>query len=331
MHGPSRIVASDRPSFADSTRALRYLPRFFGMIWRTNPTLFVANGLCRLLKSAIPLLMLWNGKLIVDEVILQASADTKSYTALWTYLGLELALAMGSDLLNRGISLFDALLGDLYANKSSVALIQKAAEMELTQFEDADFYDRLERARRQTTGRVSLMTMILMQMQDILTVLSLLGGLLFFEPWLILLLVFAIIPGFLSEAYFSRSGYSLVHSWTPERRELDYLRMVGASDRTAKEIKLFGLADFLSTRFKRLADRFYQANKKLAIRRTLWGSFFHIIGDLSYYGAYVLIIIRTVTTILTIGDLTFLSGAFNRLRNLLQAIFSDQRQFFGSL
>ncbi len=317
-----RHAAQDRPGFLESTRALRYLPRFFAMIWKTNPTLFVVNVIARLIKASIPVLMLWVGKLIIDEVVLQISLEEKSFQLIWTLLAIEFGLALISDLLNRGISLFDGLLGDLYANQSSVQLIEKAAKMDLAQFEDPEFYDKLERARRQTTGRVTLMTMALSQVQDIITVISLITGLIVFEPWLVLLLMLAIIPSFLNEAYFSRSSYSLVRSWTPERRELDYVRFIGASDVTAKEIKLFGLSGFLANRFRKLADKYYEANKKLATRRAVWGSVFHIIGDLAYYGAYVLIIIRTVAGILSLGDLTFLSGSFNRLRNQLQTIFS---------
>ena len=270
----------------------------------------------------LPILLLWVGKLIIDEVVLQMDLPEKDLSQLWYLLGTELVLAVLSDLLSRFIGLIDALLGDLYANKSSVNIILKAASVPLSQLEDADFYDKLERARRQTTSRVTLMSTVLSQAQDIITVVSLIAGLIVFEPWLILLLFIAIIPSFLNEIKFSRSSYSLVRSWTPERRELDYLRYIGASDVTAKEIKLFGLADFLSKRFSVLADKYYHANKVLAIKRASWGSVFHIIGDISYYAAYLMIIMRTVSGIVTLGDLTFLAGSFRRLRNQLQTIFS---------
>ncbi len=308
--------------FLASAKSLKYLPKFFAMIWGTNKALFVANIAARLLQATIPVFVLWVGKLLIDEIVLQIGTEEKSFQLIWIYLAIEFGLALLSDLLSRIINLVDALLGDLYANHSSVELIQKAASMDLAQFEDPNFYDKLERARRQTTGRVTLMTMVLSQFQDIITVITLAAGLIVFAPLLIVLLIVAIVPSFLNEAYFSRSGYSLVRSWTPERRELDYVRFIGASDVTAKEIKLFGLADFLSERFRKLAHKYYLANRKLAIQRTIWGSIFHIIGDLAYYGAYVLIIIRTVAGILTIGDLTFLSGSFARLRSQLQGIFS---------
>jgi ATP-binding cassette subfamily B protein len=266
--------------------------------------------------------MLWVGKLIIDEVVLQVDFSEKNFTELWFLLGLEFGLAVISNLFSRIISLTDGLLGDLYANKSSVELIQKSAKLELAQLEDSVFYDKLERARRQTTNRISLMSNVLSQGQDIITVISLITGLIVFEPWLIVLLFIAIIPSFINEIKFSRTSYSLQRSWTPERRELDYLRFIGASDQTAKEVKLFGLANYISTKFAEVAHRYYLANRKLSIQRSLWGSLFNIIGDVAYYWAYLVIIMQTVSGIITIGAMTFLSGSFSRLRGQLQTIFS---------
>jgi ATP-binding cassette subfamily B protein len=311
-----------KTSFKDSILSLKHLPRFFMMIWQTSKSLTLTNILLRLFKAAIPLAMLYVGKLIIDEVILQSQNIDKEYGLLWLWVLIEFGLALMSDLLNRSITLCDALLGDLFANNSSVLLMRKAASLDLQQFEDSEFYDKLERARRQTTGRVVLMSLVLSQFQDTITIIFLAGGLVVFEPWLIVLLIVAVLPSFLSEAYFSKSGYSLVKSWTPERRELDYLRYVGASDTAAKEVKIFGLADFLTRRFSALADKYYQANKKLAVKKTIWGTVLHTLSDIAYYGAYVLIIIRTVAGFLTVGDLTFLSGSFNRLRIQLQNILS---------
>lgn len=311
-------------------QALKYIPRFFKLIWQADKPLFVANIFARLIKSVLPVLLLWVGKLIIDEVVLQLATEDKDMSKLWLLLGIEFALAIASDLLSRMIGLIDGLLGDLYANKSSVELIQKAAKVPLDQLEDPEFYDKLERARRQTINRVNLMSTVLSQAQDLITVVSLITGLIVFEPVLILLLFIAIIPSFLNEIKFSRSSYSLARSWTPERRELDYLRYIGASDVTAKEIKMFGLADFLSDRFSVLAHKYYLANRVLAIKRAIWGSIFHIIGDVSYYGAYLMIIVRTVGGIISLGELTFLAGSFRSLRNQLQTIFSRLSQITES-
>ena len=235
---------------------------------------------------------------------------------------LNLRLPIASDLLSRGISLSDGLLGDQYSIDTSVKIIKKTSEVDLDELEDSEFYDKLERARQQTTGRVGLMSNILTQAEDLIVIGSLLAGVVAFEPWLILLLIVSIVPTVVNEIKFSGTSYSLARSWTQERRELDYLRYAGASDVTAKEVKLFGLSEYLANRFKGLSDQYYVKSKNLAKQRAGWGSFFNVIGTTAYYGAYVLIVMRTVAGIFSLGDLTFLAGSFNRLRQKLQGFFT---------
>ncbi|SOC80130.1 ATP-binding cassette, subfamily B [Salinimicrobium sediminis] len=322
MPRPQRSLEPNRYKFKESFVSLKYVPRFFREIKKVNPGLFYINVLCRLINAILPVLMLWVGKLIIDEVVLQIAADVKDLDRLWTLVASEFALAVLSDLLSRGISLSDALLGDQYSIDTSVKIIRKTSEVNLDELEDSEFYDKLERARQQTTGRVGLMSNVLTQAEDIIVIVSLLAGVVAFEPWLIILLVVSIIPTMINEVKFSGTSYSLARSWTQERRELDYLRYAGASDVTAKEVKLFGLSDYLAYRFKGLSDQYYHQSKKLAKQRAGWGSFFNVIGTSAYYGAYVLVIFRTVLGAFTLGDLTFLSGSFNRLRQKLQGFFT---------
>lgn len=310
----------DKNSLRQQFSALKNIPPFLKLIWATSRSMSLMNILLRIVKAAIPLAILYVGKEIIDEVLRLIEQPDADRTYLWTVLAIELGLAVVSDLINRGIMLLDSLLGDLFANQTSEDLIRHAAKLDLYQFEDPEFYDKLERARRQTTGRTVLMSQVLEQFQDIITILFLGGGLVAFNPWLLLILFVAVIPSFMGETHFNQRTYSLTRSWTPERRELDYLRYIGASDETAKEVKIFGLADFLALRFRNLADRYYEANKKIVIKRAFWGSALSSIGTLSYYGAYVFIIIQTVTGLITVGMLTFLAGSFSRMRGMLQGI-----------
>ena len=301
--------------------SLKYLPRFFKLIYHVSPKLFIANLLLRLIKAFFPVIILWIGKEIIDEIILHTKTENLEFQRLYVLIGIELGLVILNDIITRVILLTDGLLGALYGNSSSVELIQKTARVEISDLEDSEFYDKLERARRQTTSRVSLMSAVLSQAQDLITIISLVSALVCFYPILILLLAISIIPTFINELKFSKSDYALQRSWTPERRELDYMRMIGASDVTAKEVKLFGLADFISECFTKIANKFYSEQKKLNIKRTIFGSVFHILSDLAYYGAYVFIAIKAAVAVVTIGELTFLAGSFSRLRGNLQTIF----------
>lgn len=319
---PKSLKDGKKTNLKSSFNALIYIPRFFKEIWNVNKKLFLISAFCRLIGALLPVIILWIGKLIIDEIILQTSIEITDYSQLWTYVGIEFALIILSDLISRAISLTDGLLGDEYNIATSVTIIKKTNQINISLLEDSEFYDKLERARTQTTGRVGLMSNVLGQAQSAISITTLVAGLIYFEPYLIILLVLSIIPSFINEVHFSQQQYSLARSWTSERRELDYLRFIGANDKTAKEIKLFGLTDFIVNRFKNLSEEYYELNKKLAIKRSALGFVFNVLGTLSYYGAYVFIIYRVLSGAITIGELTFLSGAFNRLTRNLQEFFS---------
>lgn len=319
---PKSLKDDKKTSLKSSFNALVYIPRFFKEIWNVNKKLFMLAAFCRLIGALLPVIILWIGKLIIDEIILQTGLEITDYTQLWTYVGIEFGLIILSDLISRAISLTDGLLGDEYNIATSVTIIKKTNQINISLLEDAEFYDKLERARTQTTGRVGLMSNVLGQAQSAISIATLVAGLIYFEPYLIILLVLSIIPSFINEVRFSQQQYSLARSWTSERRELDYLRFIGANDKTAKEIKLFGLTDFIVDRFQNLSQEYFQLNKKLAVRRSALGFLFNVLGSISYYGAYVFIIYRVLSGAITLGELTFLSGSFNRLMKNLQDFFS---------
>lgn len=290
------------------------------MVWKTSPGLAVSNAVLRLLKSGIPVSTLYVGKLIIDEVIYLLEHPGADRDRLWLWVGIELGLALVSEIISRGIILAESMLGDLFSNVTSVEIMRHAATLDLYHFEDPAFYDKMERARQQTFGRTALLSMVLSQVEDFITILFLGVGLAAFNPWLLLILFIAVLPAFAGESYFNQKNYSLTRSWTPERRELDYLRFIGASDTTAKEVKLFGLAGFLADRFEQLASKYYEANRKLSLRRAIWGTGLSGLATLAYYGAYVFILVQTAGGFLTVGTLTFLAGSFARMRGLLQGI-----------
>ncbi|WP_178991667.1 ABC transporter ATP-binding protein [Winogradskyella schleiferi] len=319
---PTSLKDGKKTNLKSSFNALVYIPRFFKEIWNVNKSLFLLSAFCRLIGAVLPVIILWVGKLIIDEIILQISLDNPDYYTLWTYVAYEFGLIVLSDLISRAISLTDGLLGDEYNIATSVTIIKKTNQINISLLEDSEFYDKLERARTQTTGRVGLMSNVLGQAQSTISIATLVAGLIYFEPYLIILLVLSIIPSFINEVRFSQRQYSLARSWTSERRELDYLRFIGANDNTAKEIKLFGLTDFVVDRFKNLSEEYYQLNKSLSIKRSALGFLFNVLGSFSYYGAYVFIIYHVLSGAITLGELTFLSGSFNRLMRNLQDFFS---------
>jgi ATP-binding cassette subfamily B protein len=307
------------------------------MVWQTSPSLAFISVACRLLRAVLPVATLYVSKLIIDAVVRSVRGGHIDSARVWRLVAMELALAVASDLLGRAVALTDSLLGDRFTNRVSLELMRHASILDLAHFEEPEFYDKLERARRQTMGRMQLMTQLMGLTQDVITLGTLTSALIVFSPWLLLMLICAVLPAFLGETHFASLSYSLLFRWTPQRRELDYLRWLGATQESAKEVKIFGLGGYLTERYRRLADLFYSENRRLVIRRAGVGSLLALVGTAGYYGAYVVILYRTLHGSLTVGDLTFLAGSFAKSRSLIEGVLtsfssiSEEAMYLGDL
>jgi len=321
MHPSFRpaLKGNERPTLQERFAALRYVPPLIKLVWETHRGYTATMAVLRLMRAGIPVAMLWVGKLIIDSVV-ASRESTPDYARLWKLVALEIAIVTANDVLARTSSLVESLLGDLFSNHTSVRLMEHAATLDLAHFEDPAFYDHLERARRQTTSRIGLLAQLLAIGQDGLTLISLAAALVVYSPWLLLLLAVAVLPSFFGETHFASLEYSMQFKWTPERRQLDYLRYVAASDRTAKEVQSFGLSPWLIERFRKLSLKFYDENKKLSIRKARVSTLLSLIGTLGYYSAYAIILMRAMRGELTIGTLTFLAGSFARSRQLIEVL-----------
>jgi ATP-binding cassette subfamily B protein len=334
----SPMGRAEKVSWSERFEALKNVPPLLRMVWQTKPAYAAAIVALRLVRALVPLTVLWIGKLIIDGVVGAMAAHAAGRVVDWRHLVqlvlLELGIAVIGEAAARAGTLFESLLGDLFSNRVSVRLMEHAATLDLRHFEDPEFYDHLERARRQTVGRIGLIAILLGVAQNLITLAALTAALILYVPWLLALLLIAVLPSFIGETHFATLGYSLLYRWTPERRLLDYLRFTGASDETAKEIKLFGLSPWLTTRYATLADDFYRANASLAIRRGAVGWLLAIFGAFGYYGAYVWIIVLTVRShisvagVFTLGVLTFLAASFRQSRDLIQGVLLSMSQIY---
>jgi ATP-binding cassette, subfamily B, bacterial len=215
--------------------------------------------------------------------------------------------------------------------------MEHASSLDLLAYEDPVFYDRLERARVQATDRLYMIQAIGRLVQQVITTVTLSVSIMLFSPWLLLLLIVGVIPAFVGETHFAFLGYAKNFRQTPIRRQLDYLRILGGSKEAAKELKLFGLKEFLTGKFKRLSSQVYEEDISLARRKVFAGSALSAIGTAGYYTAYVYAVWRTVAGVFSLGTLTFLANAIRDASSNLQQTFStlstiaDQALFLTDL
>jgi ATP-binding cassette subfamily B protein len=329
--------ANPVPRWKERITALRNTLPIFRMVWEASPRIVVANIAVRLVVALLPLAMLGVTKVIIDSIYRYTAQHTALPSYFWWLVVAEFALASVSTILVRVTDYCDTVLADRYAKYVSVRIMEHASRLDLTSYEDPTFQDKLERARVQGTDRVLMIQAAGRLVQQVVTTASMAFSICLFSPWLLVALVVCVVPAFLGETHFAFLGYSLSFAQTPARREMEYLRVLGGSKESAKELKLFGLGPYLVERFTSLAMRLHKQTAGLARRRLFVGSLLTLLGTLGYYGTYAFVIYETVTGVLTIGTLTFLAGAIAGASTNIQQVFStfstiaDQALFVGDL
>ena len=304
-------------------RALKNIPQLGALLWDAGSGLLVAELVCRVLIGLLPIAGLWVGKLIIDSVVSAIRHPGSDSSFLWFLLALEFAIGALAALLGRAIEYWDGRVADQFVKHCGLLVMKHASTLDLQSFEDPTFYDQLERARCQSTDRIGILKALGEALQQAITLLSLSVGVMLFSPLMFALIIFAVVPAFLSESYFASLTYSLAYSQVPLRREMDYLRDLGTKKESAKELKLFKLGDFLYERVSQINDELIGRNRGLAKRRMRSGALFLVLGSLGYYGVYAALLFRTIHGGLTLGELTFLAGALAGCSRQVQAVFSS--------
>jgi ATP-binding cassette subfamily B protein len=330
MAHPNPNARSDAPP--DSKRrsffgVFRYSRRALELVWTTSRGLTVALGVLTLLAGVLPAGMAYVGALIIDAVVAasQAYRDTgvAEFRPVFMLVGLEALIVTALAGAQRGISLCQALLRALLGQRVNVMILEKALTLELAQFEDSEFYDKLTRARREASSRpLSLVNRTFGLGQNLVSLVSYGVLLVQFSPWAVLVLILAGLPSFIAETRFSDEAFSLFRWRSPETRMQIYLETVLAREDNVKEVKLFGLGPLLLQRYRDIFTRLYTRDRSLAIRRDGWGFVLGLIGTAALYGAYAWIAAAAVLSRITLGQMTMYLMLFRQGQSAVSAILS---------
>jgi len=301
----------------------RYSSHAVRLVWDTNRTLLFAAAALTLLGGLLPAGVAWVGAQIVDAVVTAARAPdhaTRAVLRLVLFEGLLVAALSG---VQRGLSLCQALLRAQLGQRVNVMILEKALTLELAQFEDSEFYDKLTRARREASSRpLSLVMRTFGLVQNAIALLSFAVLLVRFSPWTVVVLLCAGVPAFIAETKFSGDAFRLFRWRSPETRMQMYLETVLAREDHAKEVRLFGLGERFLQRYRDIFTRLYSQDRALSIRRDSWGFALSLVATATFYGAYVWVALTTVAGRITLGRMTMYLAAFRQGQNAVASILS---------
>jgi ATP-binding cassette subfamily B protein len=284
------------------------------LVWRSSPAMTVTLGALTLLGALVPLGVAYTGKRVVDAVV----ARSRDATLRWVLVELALVAALAA--VNRGLGLLRSLLGARLGIDINVTILEKALGLDLSYFEDSEFYDKLTRARREASSRpIALVTESFGLVQSLITLVGYAALLLRFNAWSVLALFAATVPATIAEMRFSRLVFKMRNWRSPESRRLLYLEYVLANDEHAKEVKLFGLGPLLLGRYRKLSEDFYEEDRRLYLQRAKWTQALSFVGTAAFYSAYAAMALMAAAGQLTLGDMTMYVLAFRQGQQAFQS------------
>jgi ATP-binding cassette subfamily B protein len=302
--------------------ALKTLPEILNLLWRAAPTLVSSLVVLRVTAALMPLAILAVSKRVIDVIVDARTHPGGHAQALWPWLILEFILAGAALVSARAIEFCDTRISEEFTRELSLEVMAHTTAIDLESLENPSFHDKLERARVQATDRSSMLNALGSLIQSSVMMFSLAIGIAAYAPLLLALMVLCVIPAFAGETVITFETYSLGRSLTPQRRELDYLRTLGSSRESAKEVKMFGLGAFLHGRYQSLSEYVIAETSRLARRRLTWGGFLGIMASLGYYGGYAFLAFDAFAGHITVGTFTFLAGAVAGANVQLQSSFT---------
>src|SRR6202167_1226624 len=321
--GAAAAPAAQRDVLIGFFGVFRYSRRAIQLVWDTNRALLLAMALLTLLAGVLPAGVAWIGGQIVDAVVAARNLSAHGAGRVLRLVCIEGALVTLLAGAQRGLSLCQALLRAQLGQRVNVMILEKALTLELTHFEDSEFYDKLTRARREASSRpLSLVMRTFGMVQNAISLLSYGALLVRFSPWTVLILLLAGLPSFIAEAKFSGDAFRLFRWRSPETRMQTYLETVLAREDHAKEVKLFGLGARLLQRYRDIYTRLYREDRALSIRRDSWGFALSVIATATLYGAYAWIAVATVRGAITLGQMTRYLLSFRQGQGAVTAILS---------
>ncbi|MEE8248744.1 MAG: ABC transporter ATP-binding protein [Gammaproteobacteria bacterium] len=297
------------------------------LVWSTHQGLTIALAVFTVIAGLLPAGVAYVGKLIIDAVVAaiavaQAGGDP-AYRPVLVFVIVEGILVAAIAAIQRGIGFCQTLLRVLLSQRVNGLILEKALTLELAQFEDSEFYDKLNRARQEASSRpLSLVNRTFGLAQHSISLVSYAALLLQFSPWAVCILILAGIPAFVAETHFSGTRFRIFRHRSTERRKLMYLEMVLAREDHAKEVQLFQLGPELLRRYREIFKLLFDEERDLTIRRDAWGLGLGLLTNLAFYGAYAWIAVATIQGAITLGQMTMYLLVFKQGQSSVSSMLS---------
>jgi ATP-binding cassette subfamily B protein len=264
-----------------------------------------------LTDGLLPVARLWVAGLIVDRLIHTLNTPGSDWHHLIPLVLLEFGFTVIGLMAQSTAQAVQTILSRLLATDISRAVMDVAIRLDYALLENPEFHDQLQRAQRDASYRpVNLVMGVTTGLTGIIGFVGALLTLAHMHPLAPIAVLASGLPYFLVQSYAARAEFSLSLMQSPDVRRMYYLSLLTGTLDGAREIRLFGLGPYLTTRYAEIARRVQRQAIRVAQSRGIGGSVAALVAACAYFGAYLYLISQVAAGRLTVGSLTVYIGLF---------------------
>lgn len=303
-------------------RVRKNLRMGMSLAWSASPRLLVRYTLLGMFNAVMPPISVYLGAVLVNKIANARLHATTFQDMLPLILGLWIVVVV-----QRFTGAFIGYGRNLFVRRVELEaerrLLAKAATIDMGNFDNSDWYDRLSRAKRDVSWRPGDLTWSVLGLSGNLVTIILMAGLLASLHYLLVVLALtASAISLIIESRITSRLYKFFYKETPEERERQYLGDMFVQPRFIKEIRAFVLGDYLLKRHHDISEELFAQRAKIYQAGARTSMLSGIISGTILGLAYVFVAIRGISGSLDPGGVVLVIGAFTSVSGTLQQITS---------
>ncbi len=308
-----------------TSRAFRVranLKKGLALAWAASPKSLVKFSVLGMINAAMTPIAVYLGAVLVNRIA-EASSHKIPFSALVTVvIGLWIVAT-----LQRTISAYMGYGRNLFVRRVELEaekrLLAKASKVDIGNFDNSNWHDRLARAKRDVSWRPGDLTWSVLGLSSnlvtIILMASLLGSL---HYVLVILALAAAILSLVLESRVTSKLYEFFYKETPEERERGYIGDLLVQPRTTKEIRAYVLADYLLGRHSNLSEELFRKRALMYRSGTRVSILTGIVTGTTLALAYLFVSIKGAEGLINPGGVVLVVGAFTSVSSTLAQISS---------
>ena len=286
------------------------------LVWEASPAIVFVMSFMALFDGVMPVLGTYiSGQLINKLASAYTGQITNFHIITWLLIA-QFGYLLFTSVIRRVDGIVVRISGELVSNHIKVKIMEKAKEIDLKSFDSPDFYAKMENANREAGNRpIQVLNSSFSIISTVISIFSYIALITVIGILPALLVIAVAIPSTIINFVYRKKNHDYVFRRSKDRRQMSYYSEVLVNKDLVKEVRMLGLADDFTNRYKAVFKKYFGGLKRLMLAEMWWGIGATLLTTVVNCILFVSIARGVFNTDYPVGDYSMYTGALNAISN----------------